>query len=277
MARFQTYSQIMDLNKLSAKDLALLLAELEQEDESLAADVAKIEQSIVKEEALDFVDATEEDPSDTSDITAKLKEYGKVKDKEAHTRYKIKIQRLAVNQNLLKLSDQIPNYDLQALARIVAEKQVTIAERARASANMRLKRLLNSLIPISIRRLYNTYPWVVKRCPGFVYDIVYIGRTAGSKKGTDMNGPRILFWATPNVPYFFRQGTEQNILLKYRPEMVYLVDNAVNMYYKYQNAQEAKALGVATRIIKNNVKTYFDLLMYNPRWFELLYNLAKNE
>ena len=49
------------------------------------------------------------------------------------------------------------------------------------------------------------------------------------------------------------------------------------MYYKYQNAQEAKALGVATRIIKNNVKTYFDLLMYNPRWFELLYNLAKNE
>ena len=68
----------MDLNKLSAKDLALLLAELEQEDESLAADVAKIEQSIVKEEALDFVDVTEEDPSDTSDITAKLKEYGKV-------------------------------------------------------------------------------------------------------------------------------------------------------------------------------------------------------
>ena len=59
--------------------------------------------------------------------------------------------------------------------------------------------------------------------------------------------------------------------------MVYLVDNAVNMYYKYQNAQEAKALGVATRIIKNNVKTYFDRLMYNPRWFELLYNLAKNE
>lgn len=266
-----------DLNKLSTEDLALLLAELEREDETLSTDVAKIEQSIVKEEALDFVDVTEEDTSDTSDVTAKLKAYGKVKDKDAHTRYKIKIQRLAVNQNLIKLSDKIPNYDLQALTRIVAEKQVTIAERAQASANKRLKRLLNSLIPIPIRRLYNTYPWVVKRCPGFVYDTVYIGRTAGSGRGKDMNGHRILFWATPNVPYYFRQGTEQNILLKYRPEMIYLVDNAVNMYYKYQNAQEAKALGVATRIIKNNVKTYFDLLMYNPRWFELLYNLAKNE
>ena len=268
---------MMDLNKLSAEDLALLLAELEQEDETLSTDVAKIEQSIVKEETLDFIDVTEEDTSDTSDVTTKLKEYGKVKDKDAHTRYKIKIQRLAVSQSLIKLSDQIPNYDLQALTRIVAEKQVTIAERAQASANKRLKRLLNSLIPIPIRRLYNTYPWVVKRCPGFVYDTVYTGRTVGSGRGKDMNGHRILFWATPNVPYFFRQGTEQNILLKYRPEMIYLVDNAVNMYYKYQNAQEAKALGVATRIIKNNVKTYFDLLMYNPRWFELLYNLAKNE
>lgn len=268
---------MMDLNKLSAEDLALLLAELEQEDETLSTDVAKIEQSIEKEETLDFVDPTEEDPSDNSDVTTKLKEYGKVKDKDAHTRYKIKIQRLAVSQNLIKLSDQIPNYDLQALTRIVAEKQVTIAERAQASANKRLKRLLNSLIPIPVRRLYNTYPWVVKRCPGFVYDTVYTGRTVGSGRGKDMNGHRILFWATPNVPYFFRQGTEQNILLKYRPEMIYLVDNAVNMYYKYQNAQEAKALGVATRIIKNNVKTYFDLLMYNPRWFELLYNLAKNE
>ena len=48
----------MDFNKLSAEDLALLLAELEQEDEALSTDVAKIEQSIVKEEALDFVDVT---------------------------------------------------------------------------------------------------------------------------------------------------------------------------------------------------------------------------
>lgn len=266
----------MDLNKLSAEDLALLLAELEQEDETLAADVSKIEQSIEKEEALDFVDTTEEDTSDTSDIATKLKEYGKAKDKNAHTRYKIKIQRLAVSQNLIRLSDQIPNYDLQALTRIVAEKQVMISERAQASANKRLKRLLNSLIPIQVRRLYNTYPWVVKRCPGFVYDTVYTGRTTGSNWTPNPKGPVVLFWATPNVPYFFRQGTEQNILLKYRPEMVYLVDNAINMYYKYQNAQEAKALGVATRIIKNHVKTYFDLLMYNPRWFELLYNLAKN-
>ena len=259
----------MDLNKLSAEDLALLLAELEQEDETLSADVSKIEQSIEKEEALDFVDTTEEDTSDTSDVTTKLKEYGKVKDKDAHTRYKIKIQRLAVSQSIIRLSDTIPNYDLQALTRIVAEKQVTIAERAQASANKRLKRLLNSLIPIPVRRLYNTYPWVVKRCPGFVYDTVYTGRTVGSNRAPDTKGPVILFWATPNVPYFFRQGTEQNILFKYRPEMIYLVDNA-------ENAQEAKALGVATRIIKNRVKTYFDLLMYNPRWFELLYNLAKN-
>lgn len=266
----------MDLNKLSAEDLALLLAELEQEDETLSTDVAGIERSIEKEEALDFVDTTEEDLSDNSDVTAKLKEYGKVKDKDAHTRYKIKTQRLAVSQNIIRLSDTIPNYDLQALTRIVAEKQVTIAERAQASANKRLKRLLNSLIPISVRRLYNTYPWVVKRCPGFMYDTVYTGRTAGSNKAPDTKGSVIFFWATPNVPYFFRQGTEQNILFKYRSEMIYLVDNAVNMYYKYQNAQEAKALGVATRIIKNRVKTYFDLLMYNPRWFELLYNLAKN-
>ena len=146
----------MDLNKLSAEDLALLLAELEQEDETLSTDVARIERSIEKEEALDFVDTTEEDLSDNSDVTAKLKEYGKVKDKDAHTRYKIKIQRLAVSQNMIRLSDTIPNYDLQALTRIVAEKQVTIAERAQASANKRLKRLLNSLIPIQVRRLYNT-------------------------------------------------------------------------------------------------------------------------
>ena len=36
----------MDLNKLSAEDLALLLAELEQEDETLSTDVARIERSI---------------------------------------------------------------------------------------------------------------------------------------------------------------------------------------------------------------------------------------
>ena len=226
---------MMDLNKLSAEDLALLLAELEQEDETLSTDVARIEQSIEKEEALDFVDLTGEDTADNSDVTEKLKEYGKVKSKDAQTRYKIKIQRLAVSQNLIRLSDPIPNYDLQALTRIVAEKQVTIAERAQASANKRLKRLLNSLIPIPIRRLYNTYPWVVKRCPGFIYDTIYNGRTVGSNRAKVTEGPVILFWATPNVPYFFRQGTEQNILLKYRPEMIYLVDNAVNMYYKYQD------------------------------------------
>lgn len=273
----------MDLNELSAKDLALLLEELEREDETLAADAAAIERDIEKEETLDFADTSEEDTSDTSDLATKLDEYrterkrAHARDKGRRTQYQVKIQRLAVSQNLIRLSDPIPNYDLQALARIVSEKQVTLAERARVSANTRIKRLLNSLIPVPVRHLYNTYPWAVKRCPGFIYDTVYTKRVAGSGAAPFNKGDVILFWATPDVPYFFRQGTEQNILFTYRSDMVYLIDNAVNMYHKYQAAQEAKALGLATRIIKNSVHTYLDLLMYNPRWFELLYNLAKNE
>lgn len=274
----------MDLNKLSDKDLALLLEELESEDEALCNDVAKIEQSIERDEALDFVDLTGDDDSNIEDLTDELNKYkgspiSDIKLKklpESKTKYKIRIQRMAINQNIIKLSENIPNYDLQALIRVIAEKQVLISERANESANKRLRRLLNSLIPIQIRRLYNMYPWTVKRCPGFTYSTIYTGRVRGLSGMPISTGNKLDFWATPDIPYFFKQGTEQNVLMAYRPEMTYLVDNAINMYHKYQNAQETKALGVASRIIKNKVTTYFDLLMYNPRWFEIIYNIASN-
>ena len=270
----------MDLNELPYKELQALLEELELEDDTLRKSVSKLTLDIDKEDSLDFIDNSEEETEDTSDITTKLdsvqslsinKNLRNKVSKERASKYRIRIQRLAVNQSLIKLSDEIPNYDLQTLAKALTEKQSAIADRAAESANKRLKRLLNSLIPVPVRRMYISYPWVIRRCPGFIYSAIYNTPKQNRPAGQEVN-----FWATPDIPYYFRQGTEVNILSVYRTDFLYLVDNAVNTYFKYQELQEDKALSIASRIIKNKVQTYFDLLMYNPRWFEILYNIIKD-
>jgi hypothetical protein len=104
------------------------------------------------------------------------------------------------------------------------------------------------------------YPASIRISPGFLY------------KASEEFGRGLTFWAIPNIPYYFAQNTEQEILKKQKPELLISVDRAVGLYHEHKEKRAKKELKYASTIIQKGVRTYFDLLKLNPFWFEILYN-----
>ena len=79
------------------------------------------------------------------------------------------------------------------------------------------------------------------------------------------------FWVVPNIPYFFVQGTEMEVLHEHREEYLYQIDRVLLQYLYHQQALCEKEVKYATRLLKISKNTYFGLLKLNPFWFDLLY------
>jgi hypothetical protein len=76
------------------------------------------------------------------------------------------------------------------------------------------------------------------------------------------------FWATPSIPYYFEQGTEQQILSGDKPEFLRAIDKAVASYYAQEEKRAQREVKYATSLLRARVKTWFDLLKLNPYWYE---------
>ena len=176
---------------------------------------------------------------------------------------RIRIQREAFNQNYIQLSSQIDKPNVQLLISLLTKEHNDMVNRYSNFINRRLAALLGPFIPRRLRSCKVLYPKSVRICPGFMY------------KASEEYGGGLTFWATPSIPYYFEQGTEQELLLKNKPEFLYSVDKAVLFYHEHLKKRQEKELRYASTIIQNGVRSYFDLLKLNPFWFEILYNELK--
>lgn len=178
---------------------------------------------------------------------------------------RIRIQREAFNQQYIKLSDDIEKQYIKLLISILVEEHTRMVDKYANYINKRLTTLLNPFIPRRLRMCKMIYPNSIRMSPGFMY------------KASEEFGKGLTFWATPSIPYYFKQNTEQQVLLKNKPAFLHPIDRAVLLYHDHFNNRQTKELKYASLIVQKCVVTYFDLLKLNPFWFEILYNEIKNE
>ena len=174
---------------------------------------------------------------------------------------KIEINRAACSQQDIHISDKVSREALKTLIAELTKDHTEMVDRLDTYINKRFAMLLRPLIPRSVKICAENYPQSVLKCKGFMY------------KASSDYGKGLCFWVTPDVPYYFTQGTEQRILEKLKPEFLYKIDKAIVQYNYHKNVRAEKEIKYAAALVDNHVNTYFDLLKYNPFWFEKVYQL----
>lgn len=179
---------------------------------------------------------------------------------------RIRIQREAFNQEYIRLSDPIGADNLKLLITLLTHEHTAMVDKYADYINRRLFTLLNPLIPRRLRLCKMFYPESMKECPGFLY------------RASEEYGEGQTFWATPDIPYFFKQNTEQAELQKSgNSHFLIRVDKAVASYNMHNKIRAEKELKYASMLVQKGVNTYFDLLRLNPFWFEILFNDLKDK
>lgn len=179
---------------------------------------------------------------------------------------RIRIQREAFNQEYIRLSDPIGTDNLKLLITLLTHEHTAMVDKYADYINRRLFTLLNPLIPRRLRLCKMFYPESMKECPGFLY------------RASEEYGEGQTFWATPDIPYFFKQNTEQAELQKSgNSHFLVRVDKAVASYNMHNKIRAEKELKYASMLVQKGVNTYFDLLRLNPFWFEILFNDLKDK
>ena len=174
---------------------------------------------------------------------------------------------MAFSQDYLRLSDPIGNDNLKLLITLLTSEHTKMVEKYAAYINKRLTILINPLIPRRLRICKMIYPEAMKECPGFLY------------KASKEYGEGQTFWAMPDIPYYFKQNTEQAELQKSIKYTNYLIniDKAIASHNMHNKVRAEKELKYASMIIRKGVYSYFDLLRLNPFWFEILFNSLKSK
>lgn len=279
----------MDKNNygnLSEKKYAELLNEIEDSDDDLQEEQAKAEEQIAtnEEQENDALEAKYGDklawigsgPNNCRGVRlfgppgwqraceASIESRRRKSQKLREDR--MQIQREALRQNVIPLGEAIGNDRLKLLIAILTKEHTRMIDKYADFINRRLTALLTPLIPNRLRLCRTLFPDSVVRSPGFLY------RTA------EESGSGLVFWATPDVPYYFAQGTEQEVLMEHKAPSLTKVDQAVRLYHDHLAARTEKEIKYASLIYQKGVATYFDLLKVNPFWFDVLYKeLTKNE
>lgn len=209
-----------------------------------------------------------ENPQAQPEYLSKLRELGyegqKRKASERRQR-KVNIQRLALSQELVVMSDIIPLEHLQLLIESLVKEHTRMIAKYKDHIDRRFTRILRPLIPRTLLRVYRDYPYSVYKCPGFLY-------TASKEFGKGLP-----YWARPDVPYYFEQGSEVNILKSYGRDYMFSIDYSIERLHYHQNERRVKELAYAEKLMNRRNFTYFSLLKLNPFWWEHLYNLLREQ
>lgn len=168
----------------------------------------------------------------------------------------LEIQRDAIKSELLPVYDTFTKAHKTLLIELLTAETYRIMVKSEKYINKRLEELLLPLIPPSLRRCANQYPESVKFSPGFMY--------VASKE----YGEGKMIWVTPNIPYFFTQGTELDIIKDTKPEYLFRIDKAVATFHRCKDELAEKEFRYALRI--KDLKTYYSLAKYNPFWYDKL-------
>lgn len=171
------------------------------------------------------------------------------------------IQRDAFSQTLIPLDEPFTKEQIKILIELLSVQHTNLITRYSNYINNRFTIVLKRLMPVRVIICYKRYPHVMQKSPGFMYS------PATNKDH--------VFWVTPNIPAFFEQDSEQDLIMDNRPEDLEYIDRAVEAYYRHHKERADQELRIAMQLYKKKVRTYFDLLKLNPMWFEIMYNYRK--
>ncbi len=279
---------------LNDKELFEFLAEIKSDDEDIEEAETRADEKIGNEEAQSMLSELPENAEIEAyygndawrrphiytgyrdRVTVLYGPYGKQRAAEGHREAirkkaqrlkedRIRIQREAFNQDYIRLSDKIEKHHIKLLISILTQEHTRMVDKYSNYINKRLAALLNPLIPRRIRICRMLYPNSIRVCPGFMY------------KASKEYGGGLTFWATPSIPYYFEQNTEQKVLLENKSDFLFSIDRAISLYHEHLKKRQEKELRYASLIIQKGVYSYFDLLKLNPFWFEILYNELKSQ
>lgn len=287
-------ADIKKYGDLDDKELIEFLAEIKSDDEDIEEAEANADEKIGDEEAQSMLSELPENAEIEAyygddawrkphistgyrgPFTVLYGPYSKQKAAEGHREAirkkaqqlkedRIRIQREAFNQDYIRLSDKIEKHHIKLLISVLTQEHTRMVDKYSDYINKRLATLLNPLIPRRIRICRMLYPNSIRVCPGFMY------------KASKEYGGGLTFWATPSIPYYFKQNTEQKVLLENKPDFLFSIDKSVSFYHEHLKKRQEKELRYASLIIQKGVYSYFDLLKLNPFWFEILCNKLKSQ
>lgn len=269
---------------LTEKELSEFLDEIENDDEDIKEAQEEANKKIALEEELSETpenaeieeyygdDAWRQIATNTTLLFGKEKKSRAIKSSIEANKQKLRnlkqdridIQRKAFSQEDINLSDPVGNENIKKLISLLVAEHTKMINKYESYINKRLAALLSPFIPHKLRACKTLYPNSIVLCPGFLY------------KASKEYGEGLTFWATPDIPYYFAQNTEQKILMQNKPEYLFSVDKAVVFYYEHLKKRTEKELKYASMTVQKGVYTYFDLLKLNPFWFDTLYNYLVN-
>lgn len=246
------------IKKIDTQEEHVILSELTENAEIEAQYGEDAWRQPNKHQVLLFGPATQRKINEASAKAKKIKLQGIKQDR-------IRIQREAFNQDFIKLSDSIGEENLKLLISLLVQEHTQMIDKYSRFINRRLAALLNPFIPRRLRMCKELYPNSIRICPGFLY------------RASKEFGQGKVFWASPNIPYYFEQNKEQQILIERKSEFLVSVDKAVANFHVHNEKRATKEMKYASLIIQKGVGTFFELLRLNPFWFETLYNYLKLE
>lgn len=244
------------IEKIDTEEEHTVLSELSENAEIEAQYGEDAWRQLNERQVLLFGPAAQRKLNDAAVKAQKAKLWGLKQDR-------IRIQREAFSQELIKLSDPVGKNDLKALISLLVQEHTNMIDKYKNYINRRLTILLNPFIPRRLRACKELYPDSIRLCPGFMY------------KASKEFGQEKTFWAVPNIPYYFEQNTEQRVLMKHKPKYLMSVDKAIVNFHEHSQKRATKEMKYASLLIQKKVQTFFELLRLNPFWFEILYNHIK--
>lgn len=173
---------------------------------------------------------------------------------------KRKFANKALTQTDIDLNMVVPDKEMQLLISLLTQDYAKRRDRYLHYVHKSISRLLFAKMPRCVKNAFRYYPQTIRRCPGFMY------------QATEENGKGLKLWVTPDIPYFFSQGSEMDILLINFGDAIPYIDRAVARYYACEARRVQKEVYFGSRLLtKMPHGTYMDLVKENAIWFNRLY------
>ena len=172
----------------------------------------------------------------------------------------IEIQRKALAQDALDLSELIPIETLQELIKALTIKFRYLCMRYEALITKHIESLMRKHIPLPLRAMYKAYPQAFITHPGFMY------------QASEEFGGGIKHWVTPKLPYVLPQFSEAAFLREHNEARCIVIDRLIKRLYRTRELLDKAELRIGTllaHLMPNH--TYYTLLVKHPFWFVTLY------
>lgn len=137
---------------------------------------------------------------------------------------------------------------------VKSKKYIDMAERVKATLTKKVENVLLYYMPKKLKLCFEQYNQCFIPHPGFIY-VTNV-----------MNGAKKLS-VTPNVPMYFEQYTERDVLNKHSRLIVYQLDELVVRYHTY--AEKAIKLETKTAMFLSKVKNLMNLLELDVDYYDM--------